>query len=193
MPPKRLRIVGVSGAGKTRLAQQVAERTGLPRLELDAVFWAADWTLRDRDEARELVREFTRAHPEGWVIDGNWTSGLDGLLDPGAAGGPDVVVWLDHSRANVMRRVIARTVARGIRREELWHGNREDPRSWLKRNPEDNIMLWAWTRHAVVRERMLTRLDAGEPIVRLRGQTQVDAWLDGLSGGSETPRPSPGK
>lgn len=92
-----------------------------------------------------------------------------------------------------MRRVIARTVARGIRREELWHGNREDPRSWLKRNPEDNIMLWAWTRHAVVRERMLTRLDAGEPIVRLRGQTQVDAWLDGLSGGSETPRPSPGK
>ncbi|NLW99231.1 MAG: hypothetical protein GXY39_05940 [Actinomycetales bacterium] len=48
VPPKRIRIVGVSGAGKTRLGQQVAERTGLPRLELDAVFWAADWTCRAR-------------------------------------------------------------------------------------------------------------------------------------------------
>lgn len=180
MPPKRIRIVGVSGSGKTRLGQQVAERTGLPRLELDAVFWAADWTHRDREEARTLVREFTRAHPEGWVIEGNWTSGLDGMLDPGTPGGSDVVVWLDHPRATVMRRVIARTLGRGIRREELWHGNREDPRSWFKRDPRENIVLWAWTRHSMVRERMLARLAAGEPIVRVRGQVQVDAWLDGL-------------
>lgn len=175
--PTRLLIVGVSGSGKTTLAHQVAERTGLPRLELDAVFWDAHWTLRDRDEAREQVRAFTRAHPQGWVIDGNWTSRLAGLLTPGTAGGADVVVWLDHSRAQVMRRVISRTITRGLRRQELWHGNREQPRSWFKRDPSENIMLWAWTQHSVVRHRMLARLDGGEPIVRLRGQSQVDDWL----------------
>ena len=147
-----------------------------PRLELDAVFWDADWTYRDLDEAHELIRTFIAQHPDGWVIDGNWTSRLAGLLDPGTPGGADIAVWLDHSRSVVMSRVIRRTLSRGIRREELWHGNRERPSSWLNMNPDRNIILWAWTNHSVVRDRMIARMDAGEPIVRLRGQREVDVW-----------------
>ena len=76
-----------------------------------------------------------------------------------------------------MVRVIRRTLRRGIRREELWHGNRERPSTWMRRDPHENIVLWAWTQHPVVREWMLARVAAGEPIVRLRGQREVDAWL----------------
>lgn len=176
----RLRIVGVSGSGKSSLAEQVAARTGLPRLELDAVFWDADWQFRDMDEAHTLVRTFVAENPDGWVIDGNWTSRLDGLLDPGSPGGADALVWLDHPRHLVMARVIRRTLRRGVTREELWHGNRERPATWLKWQPEENIVRWAWTQHARVREGMLARIAAGEPIVRLRGQREVDAWLDRL-------------
>src|SRR5690349_14871361 len=121
--PRRIRVVGVSGAGKSRLAAEVARVTGLPRLELDAGFWDAGWVMRDLDEARGLVRDFVAAHPGGWVIDGNWTNRLDGMLDPGTADGPDVVVWLDLPRRVVTRRVVVRTLRRGILREELWHGN----------------------------------------------------------------------
>ena len=103
---RRIRIVGISGAGKTQLAAEVAAATGLAHLELDAVFWQADWQFRDLDEARAAVRAFADAHPEGWVADGNWNSRLDGLLDPGTPGGADQVVWLDHSRPFVMRRVV---------------------------------------------------------------------------------------
>lgn len=179
--PTRIRIVGVSGAGKSHLAEQVAERTRLPRLELDAVFWDADWTFRDLEPARAMVREFAAGHPDGWVVDGNWTSRLDGLLDPGTPGGADIVVWLDHPRSLVMSRVIGRTLWRGITRTELWHGNRETPSSWFKWKPDDNIMRWAWTQHATVRERMVRRIDAGEPIVRLGGQPAVNRWLDDLT------------
>ncbi|MEU1972388.1 toxin [Microbacterium sp. NPDC019599] len=178
--PRRIRVVGVSGSGKSRLASQIAERTGLARLELDAVFWGADWTFRDLAEARQLVREFVAAHPDGWVIDGNWTSRLEGLLDPGMEHGPDEVVWLDHPRALVMSRVVRRTLWRGIRRQELWHGNRERPSTWLRLDPDENIMLWSWTQHAVVRRLMLERMDAGWPVTRLRSQREVDAWLKGL-------------
>ena len=95
---RRIRVVGISGSGKSRLATQIATATGLARLELDAVFWDADWTFRDLESARALVRDFQAEHPEGWVIDGNWLSRLDGMLDPGTDDGPDLVVWLDHPR-----------------------------------------------------------------------------------------------
>ena len=84
--PRRIRIVGVSGSGKSHLAARVAERTGLPRLDLDEVFWDAGWAFRDIEEARAIVREFAAAHRDGWVSEGHWPSRLDGLLDPGTEG-----------------------------------------------------------------------------------------------------------
>jgi adenylate kinase family enzyme len=179
----KLRIVGTSGSGKSALAQRLAAELDLPRLDLDAVFWDAGWTHRDPDEARALVREFLVRHPDRWVADGNWSTRLDGLLDPGTPGGADTFVWLDHSRPLVMSRVIRRTVRRGILREELWHGNRERASSWLRWDPEENIMRWAWVQHPVTRRRMQQRIVAGDPVVRLSGQREVDRWVAHLIDG----------
>lgn len=95
-------------------------------------------------------------------------------------------MWLDHPRRVVMRRVVGRTIRRGVLREELWHGNRERPSTWLRWNPEDNIVRWAWTNHAVVRERMTERIAEGWPVLGLSGQRAVDAWLLSLGGRSLT-------
>lgn len=179
--PRRMRVMGTSGSGKSRLAEQIATQFDVPRLELDAVFWDADWTYRDLADAHALIVEFTANNPDGWVIDGNWTSRLDGLLDPGTPGGADALVWLDHSRPVVMGRVIRRTLRRGLLGEELWHGNRERPASWIRRDPEENIMLWAWKQHPVTRQRMAARTAAGWPVIRLSEQREVDAWLASLA------------
>ncbi len=176
----RIRIVGTSGSGKSVLADRVAARTGFARLDLDAVFWDAGWRMRDLAEAHRLVREFVDAHPDGWVADGNWTSRLGGMIDPGAHGGADTVVWLDLPRSRVMRQIVARTLRRGILRQELWHGNRERLGNMLRRDPERNIVLWAWTNHPVTRRRMLARIAAGEDIVRLRGRSEIEQWLASL-------------
>jgi len=169
--------VGTSGSGKSRLARRLAGILGVAVLELDAVFWDAGWMRRDLAQAHGLVRTFVAAHPEGWIAEGNWTSALDGLLDPGTPGGADVWVWVDHPRPVVMRRIIGRTLRRGIRREELWHGNREQIASWWRWDPHRNIVRWAWTSHTANRVRMLARIEAGEPVIRLSGQREVDAWL----------------
>ena len=177
---RRIRVVGISGSGKSRLATQIATATGLARLELDAVFWDADWTFRDLESARGLVRDFQAEHPEGWVIDGNWLSRLDGMLDPGTDDGPDLVVWLDHPRRVVMRRIVSRTIQRAVLRTELWHGNRERPSTWLSRDPKSNIMLLSWSHYGPLREAMLERSKSGWPIVRLSRQREVDTWLAAL-------------
>ena len=44
-----------------------------------------------------------------------------------------------------MSRVVRRTLRRGLLRTELWHGNREDLRNLLDRDPEQNVVLWSWT------------------------------------------------
>ncbi|HSK33598.1 MAG TPA: hypothetical protein VK903_08955 [Propionicimonas sp.] len=183
MPPSapcRIRVVGISGSGKTRLAAEIAERLGLAHLELDAVFWDAGWTFRDVGEGRELIRQFVGDHPQGWVADGNWTSRLDDLMQPPE--GADLVVWLDHSRWLVTSRVIRRTLRRGVTGEELWHGNRERPASWLSRDPEQNIIRYAWTAYHSTREKYLQM--AGQPwFVRLSGRRQVARWLESLPQG----------
>ena len=177
---QRIRVVGVSGSGKTRLAADAAARLGVAHLELDAVFWDADWTFREADQARELVRRFVAEHPDGWVADGNWTTRLEGLLQPPVEA--DLVVWLDHPRWLVMARVVRRTLWRGITRQALWHGNIEHPASWLSRDPEKNIILWAWTAYPGTRERYL-RVAGESWLVRLSGRRQVTRWLDSLPRG----------
>ena len=42
--PQRILIIGSTGSGKTTAAQTVAARCGLPRGELDALHWDAEWT-----------------------------------------------------------------------------------------------------------------------------------------------------
>lgn len=183
---RRVRIVGVSGSGKTRLAGRVAAILRVPHLELDAVFWDAGWAYRDLDEALRTVRTFadeSDASRGGWVADGNWSSRMQGLLDPGTPGGADVLVWLDHPRPLVTWQIVRRTVSRGLRRTELWHGNRESPRSWLRLDPQENVMRWAWVQHPLLRARMVAVLEADPdaPVIRLAGRRAVARWLRALA------------
>ncbi|MFF0813604.1 hypothetical protein ACFYVR_00335 [Rhodococcus sp. NPDC003318] len=78
--------------------------------------------------------------------------------------------------------MIRRTLRRGLLREELWHGNRENPLSSLRSDPRDNIVVWAWTQHPVTRQRVTARAAQGRPVIRLSGQREVDAWLSSLPG-----------
>jgi len=167
-------VVGNSGAGKTTFARDLAGRLGVPALELDAIFWDAGWTKRDPDEARGAIRDALAGAPDGWVVDGNWTSRVGDTLD-----GAEAWVWLDYSRRVVLPRVVRRTLRRGVTRAELWHGNREDLRSLLSRDPHTNIVAWSWTAHRPTRERY-AELARTEPVIRLRTPREARRWLDAV-------------
>ena len=48
-------MVGNSGSGKTSLAAALADRLGIPHLELDSVFHQPGWRPLDGDEFRDRV------------------------------------------------------------------------------------------------------------------------------------------
>lgn len=71
-PIRRVAVVGTSGSGKTTFAGRLAERLGLPRIELDALHWEPGWRAVEPARFRERVEAVTSA--ETWVIDGNYSA-----------------------------------------------------------------------------------------------------------------------
>ncbi len=169
--PHRVLVAGTSGAGKTTLAAHVARILGVPHVEIDALFHGAGWTPRDTFEAE--VDAFS-ALP-GWVTE--WQYGRVRAL---LADRADLLVWLDLTRATVMRQVVRRTVWRRLRRQELWNGNVEPPLRTFLTDPE-HIVRWAWNTHGTSAKRVrdLLRERADLPVVRIRSHQESRAWLSG--------------
>lgn len=138
---RRVSIVGNSGSGKSTLARALAGRLGVPHVELDAMHHLPGWTPIDPDEFATQVAGV--AAGDCWVIDGNYSA-----VRPLVWARADTVVWLDPPRWVAMRRVAWRSLSRGVTRRELWNGNRESLRNLLSRDPERNIVLWAWRKYA---------------------------------------------
>lgn len=183
-PPRRVRVVGNSGAGKTTFARALAHRIGVPHRELDEVFWGPGWVKKDPDVARGILRGFLDAARDGWVVDGNWNDARQGLADDA-----DAVLWLDYPRRVVMSRVLRRTVARAVLRRPLYHGNRESLASLARTDPEQNIVLWSWTEHAAYRERYRRLAATGEvPVVRLPSPRAARRWLASLPAATQPTR-----
>ena len=136
----RIVVIGTAGAGKTTLARAIAVRTGHPHIELDAINWQPGWRDISRYDPPEFVRRVTVAiQAEAWVADGNYGLARDGLWRRATH-----LVWLDYERPVVMRRVIIRSLARVIQRDELWvgTGNRERWRHLLRAS---HPIRWAWS------------------------------------------------
>jgi adenylate kinase family enzyme len=150
---ERISVVGCTGSGESTMARSLAALLDIPHLELDSVYHQADWTPMPDGQFRSVVGTFT--DQSRWVIDGNHHS--TGVLDL-ARRKADTVVWLDPPRWVVMGRVTGRTFKRGAKREELWNGNRVSLHNVMKRDPEENIIRWSWTRFEPARVRYEARM-----------------------------------
>ena len=146
--PVRIAIVGTSGSGKTTLAHRLGRALDARVIELDALNWGPNWRNLSRTDP-ELFIERAKAAAGGdrWVADGNYR-----LVQPIILERATDVIWLDYSRWVIMRRVIARSIARAASGAELWPqtGNRESWRRWLDK---EHPIRWAWDTLAANRAR----------------------------------------
>ena len=172
---QRIVVIGCSGSGKTTLARNIAARTGSLYIELDALHWGPNWTEVPDELMRERVR--LAVQDERWTVDGNYRVVRD-IVWPRAT----TIVWLDYPFALVAWRIFSRTLLRGIRRMELWNGNRESLRTaFLSRN---SILLWMLQTHGKVRREYRAFLSrppyAHLAVVHIQTPRQAREWLAAL-------------
>lgn len=177
---KRVAVVGSSGSGKTTVASAIARALSIPHLELDSVYHQPNWRELPSDVFRDAVRSF--ADRDSWIIDGNYARhGIADIVWPRA----DTIVWLDLSRSQTMRRIVPRTLRRIARSEELWNGNRERWTKLVDPRPEENVILWAWTRHSTMRRDYGHRFAVAQgshlTLIRLRTPAEIDAFVQSLA------------
>lgn len=137
-------IAGSTGSGKTTFAKALSARFGMPHHELDALHHGPGWVKRAEFEAD--VERFSAG--DSWVAEDQYHRILGDLLWQRA----DTVVWLDMPRRVVMARVIRRSLHRAITRQELWNGNRENWRDWIR---ADHPIRWAWSMYEAKRTQVL--------------------------------------
>jgi len=167
---RRIALIGTICAGKTTLAEQLAEQLGLHHVELDALHFGPHWAEASPEELREKIAAALAGH-DGWVADGNYL----GLLGTWLIDQADTIVWLDLPLRTSLRRLWRRHRLRMRNDVELWHlGNRETWRNafvgWYG--------LFPFTIHSHIRrKRAWPTLLEGRNVFRLRSPREVEAWL----------------
>jgi adenylate kinase family enzyme len=161
-------IATASSCGKTTLGRRLADRLGVPFVELDALHHGPGWTEATAEELRAKVEPILAT--DAWVIDGGYQGKIGTIVQDAA----DTIVWLDLPRRVWLPRLIRRTTVRIVRREELWNGNRESFRTALL--GRDGLILFSLRQVRRRRAEYPVRF-ASRNLVRLRSQKEVDRWL----------------
>jgi adenylate kinase family enzyme len=157
-----------SGNGKTTVGRALAERLGVPFVELDSIVHGPGWTEIPDDELRSILEPILAG--ERWVVDGGYRRKIGNLVLARA----DTVVWLDLPVHVWLPRLVRRTVQRIGSHEELWNGNRETWRDafWGR----ESLVWYALRAHFDRRRRYPVEL-ADYPVVRLRTQAEIDRFV----------------
>lgn len=167
---RKVLVIGSSGAGKSRFAARLAERTGLPLIHLDALYWKPGWVQTPRDEWVRTIDELLAR--DAWILDGNYANSLDRRL-----AACDTVIFLDLPRAVCLWRAVKRRIV-------FHRRSRPDMREGCTERITGEFVRWIWEYPGKRRPGVLARLAALRPdqhAVVLRSTKEVEAFLRTLS------------
>lgn len=170
--PKRIAVIGGSGAGKTTLARELARSIDAVFVEVDAIQHKAHWTKATIDEIRIGIHAALDGKSR-WVVDCLCEREVGDFIATGA----DMIVWLDLPLVVKLQRLFRRSWNRVRNHEVLWNGNVETWRDVFV--GRDSVLAHPLRTHFRQRRRMLARSDQ-EKIVRLRSARAVNVWLSTL-------------
>ena len=162
---ERIMIIGCGGAGKSTLARQLGDKTRLPVIHLDKIFWRPGWEHISREEFDRLHHEALMG--EKWIMDGNFDRTMAERIRY-----CDTVIYLDFSRVACLMGVAKRILTTyGQARPDMGEGCPERI-DW-------EFLRWVWNFNKNMREknyRLLNETDGIEKIV-LKNRCAVKRFL----------------
>jgi adenylate kinase family enzyme len=168
----RVLIYGVTGSGKTTLARQLADQTGLPWHSVDDLTWEPGWVVVAPDEQRRRIAAICAG--ERWILDTAYGQWLDAVLPR-----TELIVALDYARWRSLSRLVRRTLMRAIDRKQICNGNTESFRQAFSR---ESIVVWHFKSFARKRQRIHAWAadPAGPDVVVLTSPAATSRWLAGV-------------
>jgi adenylate kinase family enzyme len=163
---RKVLVIGSGGAGKSTFARRLGERTGLPVVHLDALYWRPGWVKTPDDQWRATVAELLAR--DAWILDGNYSGTLELRL-----AACDTVFFLDLPRRVCLPAVIARRVRYAGR-------SRPDCAPGCPEKIDWEFVRWIWRYSTRARPKVLAglaALRADQRAVVLRSRREMAAWL----------------
>jgi adenylate kinase family enzyme len=160
--PRRTVVLGRAGSGKTSLARQIGERTGLPVLCLDEM----SRRLSSQGEFSSFRGLLDEAHAkEAWISDGNFAQVSFDIRMPRA----ELVIWLEPPRILCAWRACRRVLRQG------------EPHK-LRNLPAVLAFIWRFDRvnRTLIEVARSTRRSA-VPLIRLKSGREIARFLQPLN------------
>ncbi len=166
---ERVIIIGCGGAGKSTLARKLGEKTGLPVVHLDQIWWApGNWEHMEREEFdRRLLEEMEKPR---WVLDGNYNRTIESRLDS-----CDTVIYLDMPRLICLKNWISRVIKNwGHARADMAPGCAE----WF--DPEMAGWIWKFNKHNRARYYELLNALEDKQVYILKSRRELGKFLKNI-------------
>ena len=166
---ERVMIIGCGGAGKSTLARKLGEKTGLPVVHLDQIWWApGHWQHIEQPEFDEKLA-LELAKPQ-WILDGNFNRTIEARLEA-----CDTVIYLDYPRLVCIKNWLGRVIKNwGHARPDMTEGCTE----WI--DPEFVKWIWNFNRNNRARYYDLLNNARDKQVFILKSRRQAQKFLESI-------------
>ena len=166
---ERVMIIGCGGAGKSTLARKLGEKTGLPVVHLDQIWWSpGNWQHMERPEFEKLLLE--EMEKPRWILDGNFRRTLEMRLQK-----CDTVIYLDFPGPVCLKNWLGRVI-------KNWGHARSDMAEGCAERFDPEFARWILSFNKNYRTHFYELLNhaQGKQVIILRSRREVEKFLSGL-------------
>ena len=160
---KRILVLGCPGSGKSFFSDRLHEKTGIPLVHLDNVWWRADRTHITREEFDRQLESLLKS--DQWILDGDYSRTYETRIRA-----CDLVFFLDFSEAVCMDGIMKRV---GMHRADL---------PWIESDPDPELVSLVQNYRRENRRQLYALFDKYPDKQRIvfRSRSEADNWLQSL-------------